>query len=109
MNKYRIINHSTKEESIVEAHSAQDAALKVGCRLKDVSLFDIGQPKLSGMPLSKAIEILTIFANPGVTQLATDDYDAILLGIEALKECKKAREGDPALDGELLPGETEGG
>ena len=29
------------------------------------------------------------------------------LGIEALKEVQFAREGNPALDGELLPGETE--
>jgi len=29
------------------------------------------------------------------------------LGIEALKEVMRARAGDPALDGELLPGETE--
>ena len=28
------------------------------------------------------------------------------LGSEALKEVQKARSGDPALDGELLPGET---
>jgi len=33
-------------------------------------------------------------------------YDALSLSIEALKEVKKARQGDPALDGELLPGET---
>ena len=32
---------------------------------------------------------------------------ATKLGIEALKEVQKARSGDPALDGELLPGETE--
>ena len=32
---------------------------------------------------------------------------AYKLSFEALKEVKKARAGDPALDGELLPGETE--
>ena len=33
--------------------------------------------------------------------------DALNLGIEALREVKKARFGGPTLDGELLPGETE--
>jgi len=32
---------------------------------------------------------------------------AYKLSFEALKEVKKARYGDPALDGELLPGETD--
>jgi hypothetical protein len=36
-----------------------------------------------------------------------EDDEDIQLGIEALKAIKRAREGDPPLDGELLPGETE--
>jgi len=39
-----------------------------------------------------------------------EDYnDAIDLGIEALRQVKSSRCGDPALDGNLLPGETEEG
>lgn len=34
-------------------------------------------------------------------------FQAVRLGIEALKEVQYARQGSPALDGELLPGETE--
>jgi len=33
--------------------------------------------------------------------------EALMLGIEALKSTSRARDGDPPLDGELLPGETE--
>lgn len=33
--------------------------------------------------------------------------DAVALGNEALKATIRARQGDPPLDGELLPGETE--
>jgi len=33
MRKYRISNHATKEEIIVEANSAQEAAKKVGYRI----------------------------------------------------------------------------
>jgi len=59
------------------------------------------------MNIPKAIEILTDFCEQESELLGNEFRDASLLGIEALKEVKKAREGDPALDGELLQGETE--
>ena len=34
-------------------------------------------------------------------------YDALQIGIEAVKVMQRSREGDPPLDGEMLPGETE--
>lgn len=57
------------------------------------------------MKLDKAIE-LSENTEKSLRQHKFIDYaDAVKLGIEALKEVKKARYGDPALDGELLPGE----
>jgi len=59
------------------------------------------------MTIDKAIEVLQDI----LTYFEPDDppkyHIAIVLGIEALKEIKKTREGDPALDDELLPTETE--
>ena len=57
--------------------------------------------------LEKAIEIKKIFYNGGEVPNWEDYRQADNLSIEALGECKRARAGDPALDGELLPGETE--
>ncbi len=59
------------------------------------------------MTIDEAIKLLDI-AKEGFPVNDTEKYYiAMELGREALKECKKAREGDPALDGELLLGETE--
>jgi hypothetical protein len=57
------------------------------------------------LTIDEAIKIQTIHNdhNPNFTDAEREE--AHQLSIEALKECKKAREGDPALDGELLPGE----
>ena len=55
MRKYQITNHATKKKIIVEANSAQEAAKKVGCRIKGIEVTDIGQPKLSGITIEKAI------------------------------------------------------
>jgi len=59
------------------------------------------------MNINEATEILIQWLpvnrwppNPNLLQ-------AMTLGIEALKEVMRTRDGDPALDGELLPGETE--
>lgn len=59
------------------------------------------------MFLKEAIEILSHLSTAGAPNITLDEIDAVKLGIEALKECVKARQGDPALDGELLPGETD--
>ena len=59
------------------------------------------------MKAKKAIELLTYSSEHDTILLSQDDKDALKLGIEALKEVIRARDGDPALDGELLPGETE--
>jgi hypothetical protein len=58
------------------------------------------------MKLTQAIEILESWQAGGFATRIDDMNPALKLGIEALKEVKKARSGDPALDGELLPGET---
>ncbi len=59
------------------------------------------------MKLDKAIEILELNANEAGKQMPQDTLEAVLLLIEAGKECERARNGNPMLDGELLPGETE--
>ena len=60
------------------------------------------------MTLDKAIDILN-GPEPDIDGILNDDYkDAVKLGIEALREVKMARFGGPTLEGELLPGETEG-
>jgi len=106
MGKYRITNHATKEEIIVEANSAQEAAKKVGYRINTSEITDIGQPKLSGMTIEKAIEILSHLPNRDtvlITQLARD---AVNLGIEALKLIQELRKwGVPRVNHTLL-GET---
>lgn len=61
------------------------------------------------MTIDKAIKILEGNIEGNADWWETQLGKSIRLGIEALKEVKKARYGDPALDGELLPGETEGG
>jgi hypothetical protein len=58
------------------------------------------------MTIDEAIRNLRDVASEEDSPLVLEEREAIRLGIEALKEVKKAREGDPALDGELLPGET---
>ena len=59
------------------------------------------------MTIDKAIEVLQDL----LTYIEPDDppeyHKAFDLSIEALKEIKRTREGNPALDGELLPTETE--
>jgi len=57
--------------------------------------------------IKKAIEILEARIKSKPLLGNHEIYGAVRLGIEALKEVKRAREGNPALDGELLPGETE--
>jgi len=59
------------------------------------------------MTIDEAIELLEYLKQAAEKLKIGRSIDATQLGIEALKECKKARYGDPALDGELLPGETE--
>lgn len=59
------------------------------------------------MKLSKAKELLRLELNDPGSVLYEDLSEAQQLGIEAIKEVIKARYGDPALDGELLHGETE--
>ena len=59
------------------------------------------------MRLDKAIEILELYEHAASSIPRGDFLVALHLGIEALKEVLKARSGDPALDGELLPWETE--
>jgi len=59
------------------------------------------------MNLEKAIEILTLSLQAPYPGATGDIADATRLSIEALKEVLSSRDGDPALDGELLPGETD--
>ena len=42
-----------------------------------------------------------------ISPLTWGDYEAVQLAIEAVNEVMGARGGNPALDGELLPSETE--
>jgi len=58
------------------------------------------------LKLTTAIEILADSAYSGITTFDQDFRDAEKLLIEAGKLIKRTRQGDPALDGELLPGET---
>lgn len=59
------------------------------------------------MNIDKAIDILSVDITYTYPVHFKELQNAIRLGIEALKEVKDARYGNPALDGELLPGETE--
>jgi len=59
------------------------------------------------MTIDKAVQLQEAYLRNPLCNLTSDERDAAKLGIEALREVKKARYGDPALDGELLRGETE--
>ncbi|MBA7589162.1 hypothetical protein ES708_31239 [subsurface metagenome] len=58
------------------------------------------------MTIDKAIENLYHLKVHTYGAREVEAQQALKLGIEALIEVRKARYGDPALDGELLPGET---
>lgn len=107
MRKYQIINHNTKRETIVEANSPQEAAKKVGCYITQDVVTDIGQPKLSGMPISKAIEILEMATGKGGIATNPDYIDAQKLSIEALKCIRERRRYLFSLRHPKLQGETE--
>lgn len=59
------------------------------------------------MTLEKAIELVNDLLYDSPTLPPGDTRTAVILSHEATKEVINARHGDPALDGELLPGETE--
>ena len=59
------------------------------------------------MRVEKAIEILTTLASEGTQDMELDDYDAIKLGIEALKAIPNSRHGLFSYNIPKLPGETE--
>ncbi len=59
------------------------------------------------MHILTAIKTLIDFDNARRASVEPDVHDAIKLGIEALKQTLFDRVGNPLLDGELLPGETE--
>ncbi len=59
------------------------------------------------MTLDEAIKKGNCYLKDPCSITQTEFLTIFKLGIEALKEVKMARRGDPALDGELLPGETE--
>jgi len=107
MNKYRITNHTTKEEIIIEANSAQEAAQKVGYHIKEVSVIDIGQPKLEGMRLERAIEINISLLGGTYDHRDKEMGDALKLGIEALKYRLELEQTNPEIILEPLQGETE--
>lgn len=58
--------------------------------------------------LKKSIEVLDLNVRQRNPSMPLDVFNALKLGIEAMKEVTRARLGNPALDGELLPGEAEG-
>lgn len=58
------------------------------------------------MKLEKAIDRNKELKGELLREGRLEKANAVQLGIEAMKEVKRARNGDPALDGELLPGET---
>lgn len=59
------------------------------------------------MKITKAIEILSIELGVKTRTGETDEYDALKLGIEALKRFKRVRDGKPGFLLNLLLGETE--
>lgn len=61
------------------------------------------------MKLEKAIEHGERKIEQKVFQVDPEAFVALMLLIQAGKEVVRARGGNPALDGELLPGETEEG
>lgn len=67
---------------------------------------NIGQPKPSGMPLSKAIEILEDLLKTSARDKSSDSWDALKLGKEAMKAWKEERKGLEPGEYKLLPGET---
>ena len=58
------------------------------------------------MTIDEAIEINQALLNGDYDHRDNVLEDAIKLGIDALKQRLKDLEGNPLLDGELLPGET---
>jgi len=60
------------------------------------------------MKIDKAIEIKIQWRKNNYPPPLADEMNADMLSIEALREVKMARFGGPTLEGELLPGETEG-
>jgi len=58
------------------------------------------------MTLKKAIERLTFLSREGTQDMELDDYDAVRLGIEALKYIRHTREIKVLDPGGKLPGET---
>lgn len=107
MRKYLVTNHATNEKIIVEANSVQEAAKKVGCRIKGSEVTDIGQPEISGIPIAKAIELLQGYVKPTKFAPHEDIDDAIELGIAALKRLQDRRATQSFHPEDLLPGETE--
>lgn len=59
------------------------------------------------MNAEKAAELLTVLSRTHEITLYPDFMDSVLLGAEALKQTQQDRQGNPLLDGELLPGETD--
>ncbi|MBA7707089.1 hypothetical protein ES703_115954 [subsurface metagenome] len=59
------------------------------------------------MKIDEAKRIIGNIKRCDIPKEETAKWEALDLGLEALREVKKARQGDPALDGELLPNETE--
>jgi len=57
--------------------------------------------------LKKSIEILNDLLGEGPQYPPDDRREAVKLGIEAMKEVRRSRNGNPAYAGELLPGEDE--
>ena len=58
------------------------------------------------MTLKKAIEKLTELSIPGSPDLEPDDFNALKLGIEALKRISYERAARPERKNPPLPGET---
>jgi len=58
------------------------------------------------MTIDKAIKVLRRKRRTEPGGSLGEEWDALNLGIEALKVVRRERVGDPPLDGELLPGET---
>ena len=58
------------------------------------------------MKLTKVIEILQINVREAGPRIPIDILLALMVSIEAVKAIQDLREGNPLLDGELLPGET---
>lgn len=61
----------------------------------------------SKLKLEKAIELLTIYAENSRIDLIEDEYDAMKLGIEALKLIKRNRRYTPQPYNVKLPGEDQ--